>query len=93
MDYTERRGDLPPELIRFLLAPGGHSLVIKGEAGTGKTTLALQLIEMMADKGNQYYLSSRVSDESLYRILTLSSMPNGFSGGFSIFDPMADIKG
>ncbi len=67
MDYTERRGELPPELIKFFLAPGGHSLVIKGEAGTGKTTLALQLIETMSDNDNQYYLSSRVSDESLYR--------------------------
>ncbi len=41
--------------------------MIKGEAGTGKTTLALQLIEAAAAKQNQYYLSSRVSDESLFR--------------------------
>ncbi|MBX8632364.1 MAG: hypothetical protein KIY12_06245 [Thermoplasmata archaeon] len=67
MDYSERRGTLPAELIRFLEVPGGHSLVIKGEAGTGKTTLALQLIEMMSNRENQYYLSSRVSDESLFR--------------------------
>ncbi len=61
------RGRLPPEFIKFLEATGGHSLVIKGEAGTGKTTLALQLIETMTGSQNQYYLSSRVSDESLYR--------------------------
>ena len=60
-------GRLPPELIKFLEASGGHSLVIKGEAGTGKTTLALQLIETMTGSQNQYYLSSRVSDESLFR--------------------------
>lgn len=64
---SESLGRLPPELIRFLEGAGGHSLVIKGEAGTGKTTLALQLIETMAGKQNQYYLSSRVSDESLFR--------------------------
>ena len=67
MDYAERHGALPPELLKFMEAPGGHSLVIKGEAGTGKTTLALQLIETMARSENQYYLSSRVSDESLFR--------------------------
>jgi KaiC/GvpD/RAD55 family RecA-like ATPase len=66
-DLNRRKGNLPPELRRFFDAPGGHSLVIKGEAGTGKTTLALQLIETMAGIENQYYLSSRVSDESLYR--------------------------
>lgn len=64
---NDSQGRLPPELLRFLEGSGGHSLVIKGEAGTGKTTLALQLIETMAGKQNQYYLSSRVSDESLYR--------------------------
>lgn len=66
-EQIKRNGMLPPELRRFFDAPGGHSLVIKGEAGTGKTTLALQLIETMAGTQNQYYLSSRVSDESLYR--------------------------
>ncbi|MEM3851561.1 MAG: gas vesicle protein GvpD P-loop domain-containing protein [Methanomassiliicoccales archaeon] len=62
-----KEGSLPQELRRFFEAPGGHSLVVKGEAGTGKTTLALQLIETLAGSENQYYLSSRVSDESLFR--------------------------
>jgi len=70
MQNASAKGRLPQELIRFLEAPGGHSLVIKGEAGTGKTTLALQLIETTSSGQSQYYLSSRVSDESLYRQFT-----------------------
>lgn len=59
-------GALPQEIIDFLLSPGGHSLLVKGEAGTGKTTMALQLIESLSDQQPEYYLSARVSDVSLY---------------------------
>lgn len=60
-------GKTPNEILDFLRSPGGHSLLIKGRAGTGKTTLALQIIEELADEQVDYYLSTRVSDESLYR--------------------------
>lgn len=41
--------------------------MLKGDAGTGKTTLALQVIEELADEQPDYYLSTRVSDEALFR--------------------------
>jgi KaiC/GvpD/RAD55 family RecA-like ATPase len=44
----------------------GHTLLIKGYAGAGKTTLALQLLERLAgDRG--VYISSRVSPDKLRR--------------------------
>ncbi len=61
------RGRTPVELLNFFRAPGGHSLLIKGDAGTGKTTLALQLIEELSQEQPDYYLSTRVSDEALFR--------------------------
>jgi KaiC/GvpD/RAD55 family RecA-like ATPase len=61
------RGRTPVELINFFRSSGGHSLLIKGDAGTGKTTLALQLIEELSNEQPDYYLSTRVSDEALYR--------------------------
>ena len=48
-------------------ASGGHSLIVKGDAGTGKTTLALQIIEELSGEQPDYYLSTRVSDEALFR--------------------------
>jgi KaiC/GvpD/RAD55 family RecA-like ATPase len=53
---------LPVELLTFFSNPGGHSLIIRGDAGTGKTTLALQLIEELAQYNSSYYFSTRVSD-------------------------------
>lgn len=53
---------IPPEVLTFFSKPGGHSLIIRGEAGTGKTTLALQLIEELSQYNNSHYLSTRVSD-------------------------------
>ena len=57
---------IPREVIEFFNAPGGHSLIVKGQAGTGKTTFALQLTEELGEVAASHYLSSRVSDESLY---------------------------
>ncbi len=57
---------LPEDLVTFFQGAGGHSLLIKGPAGTGKTTLALQMIEELGEVGSSYYLTVRVSDESLY---------------------------
>ncbi len=58
---------LPPEIHRFFSNPGGHSLIIKGKAGTGKTTLVLQMLEEIFTGLDNFYLSSRVSDTALYK--------------------------
>ena len=58
---------LPPEIHRFFQHPGGHSLIVKGKAGTGKTTLVLQMLEEIFSGLDNFYLSSRVSDTSLYK--------------------------
>jgi KaiC/GvpD/RAD55 family RecA-like ATPase len=66
---TEKGGanrTFPKEIMSFLAAPGGHSLIVRGTAGTGKTTMALQLIEEMAHIQQSYYMSTRVSDQSLF---------------------------
>lgn len=56
----------PDEIVKFLASPGGHSLILRGMAGTGKTTLALQMIEELAQLQQSYYMSTRVSDHSLF---------------------------
>ncbi len=66
MSLLAAQGHIPTEIIEFFNAPGGHSLIVKGPAGTGKTTFALQLTEELGEVGASHYLSSRVSDESLY---------------------------
>ena len=58
-------GRVPPEIMQFFQNPGGHSLLIKGQAGTGKTTFALQLLETLFGFERNFYLSSRVSDRTL----------------------------
>ena len=63
-------GRIPREIVEFFNAPGGHSLIVKGPAGTGKTTFALQLTEELGEVTASHYLSSRVSDESLFRQFT-----------------------
>jgi KaiC/GvpD/RAD55 family RecA-like ATPase len=57
---------LPGVLTNFFESRGGHSLILKGPAGTGKTTLALQIVETMSRSERTQYISSRVSDVALY---------------------------
>jgi KaiC/GvpD/RAD55 family RecA-like ATPase len=64
---TKREAGIPEELLQFFASPGGHSLIVKGAAGTGKTTFALQLAEELGEGGRAFYMSIRVGDASLYR--------------------------
>lgn len=63
---TNRQPRIPPEVVKFFNNPGGHSLILRGHAGSGKTTFALQTIEDLSNLERSYYLSTRVSDTSLY---------------------------
>ncbi|MBS3816383.1 MAG: hypothetical protein KGY76_02335 [Candidatus Thermoplasmatota archaeon] len=58
---------IPTEIREFLEKEGGSSIFLEGASGTGKTTLALQLIEEIAEPEKSFYLSTRVSDEALYQ--------------------------
>lgn len=57
---------LPQELADFLSA-GGRSLMVKGGAGTGKTTLSLALISALGATKNFLYLSTRESPSLFVR--------------------------
>ncbi len=56
---------LPPELLSFL-SRRTYSLLIKGEAATGKTILALSILRARGMTDNFLYLSTRVSPSQLF---------------------------
>jgi KaiC/GvpD/RAD55 family RecA-like ATPase len=57
---------IPEDIVNFFKNKGGHSMIIRGGTGTGKTTFALQLLEELAEPEKSFYLSTRVSDEALF---------------------------
>ena len=57
---------IPKEIIKFLDNPGGHSLIIKGAPGSGKTTFALEILNQLSKKYPIKYVSTRVADETLF---------------------------
>src|SRR5436853_7166271 len=67
-------GDLLDLMSRFLESPG-NVLLLQGAAGTGKTTLALELLNKAKGtrigthtiSANTLYVSSRVSSSKLHR--------------------------
>jgi KaiC/GvpD/RAD55 family RecA-like ATPase len=63
---SQRQLRIPHEIFEFFNKPGGHSLILRGLAGAGKTTFALQVIEDLSDLEHSYYISTRVSDASLF---------------------------
>lgn len=65
--HDSNRISIPNEIRTFFGKIGGRSLLVKGTAGTGKTTFALQLLEELADPEKSIYLSTRVSDEALFQ--------------------------
>jgi KaiC/GvpD/RAD55 family RecA-like ATPase len=55
--------------LAAFLEQEGNTLLIKGHAGAGKTTLALQLLAQLSPKGAGVYVSSRVSQGKVQREL------------------------
>jgi KaiC/GvpD/RAD55 family RecA-like ATPase len=62
----------PPELIEFLKQKQGQTLLVKGRAGTGKSTFVLSLLDELSQQlpdqfqvNNFIYLSTRVASENL----------------------------
>lgn len=61
-----RQIDMPDELMRFIQRDT-YSLLIKGFAGTGKTTLALTILRALESKNNFFYISTRISPKQLFQ--------------------------
>ena len=59
-------GNIPNDLVNFL-KQDTYSLIIKGYAGTGKTTLALTILSEMQIKTNCLYISTRISPDQLFQ--------------------------
>jgi KaiC/GvpD/RAD55 family RecA-like ATPase len=57
---------MPDELMRFIQRDT-YSLLIKGLAGTGKTTLALTILKALESKNNFFYISTRISPKQLFQ--------------------------
>src|SRR5256712_10508716 len=82
-----KRSDLLGLMSRFLESPG-NVLLIQGSPGTGKTTLALELLNEMKGtrigshtiSANKVYVSTRVSSTKLHR---------HFSGVHEVLDSMS----
>ena len=58
-------GHLPDELVKFI-NNDSYSLLIKGKPGTGKTILALTLMDNLNLNSNYFYISTRLSIKQLF---------------------------
>jgi len=57
---------LPKEINEFFQIDGGQTLLIKGLPGTGKTTLALEIMNSLCREHNGLYISTRIDPRRLY---------------------------
>ncbi len=56
---------LPKDLLNFIQRDT-YSLLVKGHAGTGKTTLALTILNAIGIESNFFYISTRISPKQLF---------------------------
>jgi KaiC/GvpD/RAD55 family RecA-like ATPase len=57
---------IPHEIRDFFGIEKGQTLLVKGLPGTGKTTLALEIMNSLCKKDNGLYISTRVDPARLY---------------------------
>src|ERR671915_1499175 len=58
--------NIPEDLFQFIRRDT-YSLLVKGYAGTGKTTLALTILNVLGIKNNFFYISTRLSPKQLFQ--------------------------
>ena len=59
---------IPGEIKDFFQIEKGQTLLIKGLPGTGKTTLALEIMNSLCEDRNGMYISTRIDPRRLYAI-------------------------
>lgn len=57
---------IPREIKDFFQIEDGQTLLIKGLPGTGKTTLALEIMNSLCEDRNGIYISTRIDPRRLY---------------------------
>ena len=57
---------IPKEIKDFFGIEEGQALLIKGLPGTGKTTLAMEIISTLCEKNNGMYISTRMDPKRLF---------------------------
>ncbi|HWS20895.1 MAG TPA: gas vesicle protein GvpD P-loop domain-containing protein [Nitrososphaera sp.] len=88
VSFKDTSGDspshIPEELLNFIRRDT-YSLLVKGFAGTGKTTLALTILNVLGITNNFFYISTRTSPKQLFQYypwlkdLVVRSKPRGTS--------------
>jgi KaiC/GvpD/RAD55 family RecA-like ATPase len=64
-NHLKKSAIIPSELMQFVKHIT-YSLLIKGYAGTGKTTLALTILRVLNIKSNFFYISTRISPRQIF---------------------------
>ena len=81
---------IPPELMQFVKY-NTYSLLIKGYAGTGKTTLSLTILRVLNIKSNFFYISTRISPKQIFvyypwlsKFIDGSKLSNSVENGYNL---------
>ncbi len=64
---VEETAIIPKEISSFFSREGGHSLIIKGETGSGKTTIALEIMKRDYGIERTEFISIRMGEEKLFK--------------------------
>ena len=60
------KSDRIPDELEHFVRRDTYALLIKGKAGTGKTTLSLTILKTLGQASNFFYISTRVSPRQLF---------------------------
>jgi KaiC/GvpD/RAD55 family RecA-like ATPase len=88
--HLKKSAIIPSELMQFVKR-NTYSLLIKGYAGTGKTTLSLTILRVLNIKSNFFYISTRISPRQIFiyypwlsKFVDESRISNSIENGYDL---------
>ena len=84
--------NIPPEIKEYFLKTHGQIMVVKGGTGTGKSTIAVEVLQAMGEGMKGIGVFPRMDKHEIYASFDISNINLAFCTSFHPFSKSIEIS-